>query len=148
MRPIRVACLLLIASSLYGGQPEVKRLNDSYAEGWRRNDRTALLALFRSDAVIIPSGSQPIQGTAAIANFWWPPNGGRTTVTEFRQTTDEIGGNADYAFARGTFAFDFTYEVDGNSQKLSNAGNYLMLFARDERGQWQITHRMWSDRRR
>ena len=127
---------------------KIRRVNDGYADGWRRNDRAAIMGLFRSDAVIIPSGLKPIQGLEAIAHFWFPENGGKTTVTKFDHTTDEIGGSPDCAFVRGTFAFDFTYEADGKSDHLSNAGNYLMLLRRDTVGEWKITHRMWADRRR
>lgn len=127
---------------------DIQRLDDAYVEAWRRNDRKLVMDLFTPDAVIVPSGRGPIRGHAAIADFWWPAGGGKTTITAFEHTTDEIGGDGRFAFARGSFSFAFDYTTNGEAQHLSNAGSYVMLFARDANGAWKITHRMWSDRRR
>jgi len=124
---------------------KVRRLNDAYLDAWRNNDRKAILALFRADAVISPPGFNAIEGIRAIEEFWWPA-GEKNSITKGEQTVVEIGGSGNVAFARGTFAFEFTHEANGTVEKGSNAGNYLMLFARDSKGRWKITHRMWVDR--
>ena len=122
----------------------IKRVDQAYVDGWRANDRAKVLAVFAKDAVIVPDGRAAIAGHEAMSAFWWP-NAGRTTVTSFENKIAEVGGNGDFAFTRGTYAFTFDWENAGKVEKLANRGNYVMLFRRDKDGVWKITHRMWSD---
>ena len=53
---------------------EIRLLNEAYRTAWLRNDREAVVRTMTKDAVIIPSGLQPISGLEAIGKFWWPNN--------------------------------------------------------------------------
>jgi uncharacterized protein (TIGR02246 family) len=138
---IASACLALVASE----ESKVRAVNEAYVSAWRNNDRAAVLATLWPDAVLIPQGSAPLRGFAAIDKFWWPPHEPRTTVTGFRVTTDQVGGSGGVAFARGTFQLDFSYPKNGKTVTRTNRGNYLNLFSRNSSGEWRISHRMWSD---
>jgi len=50
---------------------QVRAVIDAYVDGYRRNDKQAVLDLFRSDAVWHdPVGAPPHVGHAGIAEFW------------------------------------------------------------------------------
>ena len=123
----------------------IRRVDTAYVDAWRSNDRASVLRLFAPDAVIVPQNRQPIVGHKDMSAFWWPEDGGKTTITSFKNDIVEVGGSGDLAFSRGTYAFTFDYEIGGDVKKFSNRGNYLMLFRREKDGEWRITHRMWSD---
>jgi uncharacterized protein (TIGR02246 family) len=126
-------------------EARVRAVNEAYAEAWRKNDPAAVRATLRPDAVLIPQGNAPVRGIEGINRFWWPADGPATTVIGFTITTDEVGGSGSTAFARGSFRLDFSYEDGGKAVSRTNRGNYLNLFSRDAKGEWRISHRMWSD---
>jgi uncharacterized protein (TIGR02246 family) len=137
---------LAISSGLSpSDEARVRAVNDAYAQAWRKNDPDAVRSTLRPDAVLIPQGNAPVRGIEAISRFWWPADGPATTVTGFTVTTDEVGGSGSTAFARGSFRLDFSYADAGKTVSRTNRGNYLNLFSRDAKGEWRISHRMWSD---
>jgi len=123
---------------------KVRAVTDTYVFAWRKNEPSAVLAVFWPDAVLIPQGRAAIRGFDAIRAFWWPA-GSPTTVTGFTHTTDEAGGSGSFAFTRGSFVLDFEWESDGKRKRQRNRGNYVMLLRRGPAGEWRISHRMWAD---
>jgi uncharacterized protein (TIGR02246 family) len=123
---------------------KIKAVNEAYVSAWLKNDSTAVMKTLAPNAVLIPQGSRAIEGIKAIKQFWWP-NGGKTTVTAFTITTEEIGGEDKLAYVRGTFTLSFMYEDGSNKLERTNNGNYLMIMKQQADGTWRITHRMWGD---
>lgn len=124
---------------------KVRAVSEAYAAAWLSNDPQAVLKLFSDDAVLIPQGSRPVVGIEAVKNFWWPAGGGHTTIKSFDVTTDEVGGEGDVAYVRGSYQFSFSYEDKGKTTELTNTGNYMMIMRRGPDGSWRISHRMWGD---
>ncbi|MGH7597855.1 MAG: YybH family protein [bacterium] len=123
---------------------KIKAVNEAYVSAWLKNDATAVMKTLAPNAVLIPQGSRAIEGMKAIKQFWWP-SGGKTTVTAFTITTDEVNGENEVAYIRGTFKLSFTYEDGSNKIERTNNGNYLMIMKRQADGTWRISHRMWGD---
>ncbi len=123
---------------------KIKAVNEAYVSAWLKNDSTAVMKTLVPNAVLIPQGSRAIEGMKAIKQFWWR-SGGKTTVTVFTITTEELGGEDEVAYIRGTFTLSFTYEDGSNKLERTNNGNYLMIMKRQAGGDWRITHRMWGD---
>ena len=124
---------------------KVRAVSEAYAAAWLRNDPQAVLKIFSDDAVLIPQGGRPVEGIEAIKNFWWPAGGPLTTIKSFSVTTDEVGGEGEVAYVRGTYQFSFSYEDKGKTTELTNTGNYMMILRRQPDGSWRVTHRMWGD---
>jgi uncharacterized protein (TIGR02246 family) len=124
---------------------KIRAVNEAYAAAWLRNDPQGVLNTFSNDAILIPQGNRPVEGLEAIKKFWWPADGPRTTIKSFTITTDEIGGDGNIGYVRGTFQFSFSYEEKGETKELSNKGNYMMIMRRQSDGSWRISHRMWGD---
>jgi ketosteroid isomerase-like protein len=124
---------------------KIRAVNEAYATAWLKNDPDAVLNTPSNDAVLIPQGNRPVVGIEAIKKFWWPADGPRTTIKSFAITTDEIGGDGDVVYVRGSFQFSFSYEDKGRTSDLTNSGNYLMIMERQSDVTWRISHRMWGD---
>lgn len=124
----------------------VREVNQQYVDGWLKNDPELVLKVFAPDAVLIPQGSPPVKGLDAIRDFYWPKDAPHAQIVDFKITTDEVGGSADFAYARGAYSFSFQFLLKGMMIPKPNEGNYLMLFRRQPNGRWLVTHRMWASR--
>jgi len=117
----------------------------AYRDAWLSNRPEKVMATLTSDAVLLPSGMEPIAGAAAIRAFWWPAEGPATTVTAMEQTIDEIAGEGDLAIVRGHGSLTFTMRENGRETTRSQRSTFLNVVRRQADGSWKITHRMWSD---
>ena len=124
----------------------LRTVADAYREGWLRGDSAAVLRLFASDAVLLPHhGDPPVVGLDAIRAFWWPPSAAPTRVTALEQTVDGERVEGRTGVLWGRFTLRFSWEAEGETRSLRNAGTYLMVLRREADGRWLITHRMWDD---
>jgi uncharacterized protein (TIGR02246 family) len=133
------------------GQPapapaELRAVAEAYRDGWLTGDSAAVLRLFAPDAVLLPHhGDPPVTGLEAIREFWWPASSPPTRVTALEQTTDGARVEGRTGILWGRFTLAFSWNEDGATRSLRNAGTYLMVLRREDDGRWRITHRMWDD---
>lgn len=113
----------------------------AYYEAWLANDTESVMATLTQDAVIVPSGMEPVEGQEAIRAFWFPPDSPPTSVKEYRFDQAEVAGSGDLAYVRGSFALALDY--DGES--FESEGTYLSLLRRGVDGNWRIARRAWND---
>lgn len=125
------------------GEMEVRAVERDYVAAWRANDPEAVMRTLTSDAVLLPGGISPVRGTEAIRDFWWPPEGPVTTVTDYETEIAEVGGQVDLAFMRGTGRLRFRWEDGAESGEASSRSAWLALLRRDSDGSWRMTHRTW-----
>ena len=150
---------LLIAVSLEGCAPRsadrsaaltvadqaaIRSLDSTFVQAWLHDDTTAVLSVFRPDAVLLPPGSQPVSGLAAIQAYWWPLDGSHTRITSFERQIVEIAGTRGLAYIRGTGALGWQYAKGGPPQTQSSRSTDLILVAPDSAGQWRVVRQMWS----
>jgi ketosteroid isomerase-like protein len=119
----------------------------AYRDAWLTNRPDAVMATLAAEAVLLPSGLEPIVGPAAIRRFWWPADGPATTVTAMEQAIDEIAGDGGLAVVRGHGSLTFTTRRDGRDEVRSQRSTFVNVIQRQADGRWLITHRMWSDLR-
>jgi uncharacterized protein (TIGR02246 family) len=117
----------------------------AYRDAWLSNAPEKVMATLTPDAVLLPSGMEPIAGAAAIRAFWWPADGPATTITAMEQTIAEITGEGDLAIVRGHGSLTFTMRQDGREATRTQRSTFLNVVRRQADGSWKITHRMWSD---
>ncbi len=122
----------------------IRALDARFVRGWLDDDTEAVLRVFAPDATLLPPGSMPLTGQAAIRAYWWPTDGSRTRITAFDRQIDEIEGNGDLAWMRGTARLAWTYEKDGKTTAQTSRSIDLVLLRRDGDGQWRIVRQMWN----
>ncbi len=116
-------------------------LQQTYVDGWLRNDRDAVMSVMAEDAVFIPhDGVMPRTGAGAISEFWFP--GGRAVgiVPVYEQKVTNIAGDGDHATAYGRFRLGY----EANETRYTWIGNYLIV-ARKRNGRWLVTHMIVND---
>lgn len=123
----------------------VRELDRKYVEAWLAGEPKAVLALFSEDAVIIPSGLQPIQGHRNMRRFWWPEDGSTTTIETYETRITEVRGADSIAWAWGTGHLAFTWEKDGQASSFSRDSTFTLVARREPGGSWKMTHRTWTD---
>lgn len=126
----------------------VRALEEAYRTAWLANDSTAVMATLSPDAVLMPSGVEPLAGDSAIRAFWWPADGSETTVTSYEIAIDEVEGSRGLAFLRGRGSLEFTYRSPFDEVTThSSEAVHLSLARRGADGQWRIARRAWSSLR-
>ncbi|HJZ73794.1 MAG TPA: DUF4440 domain-containing protein [Vicinamibacterales bacterium] len=117
----------------------------AYRDAWLANDASRVMATLTEDAVLLPSGLAPIQGSAAIRDFWWPAAAPATTVIAMELTIGGIDGSGNVAIVTGRGTLTFT--TGGASAPRSLASTFINVLRRQPSGAWLIAERMWSDLR-
>lgn len=146
--PLLLAALAALAATPAPAAPlseedvrALNRLQQSYVEGWLRNDREAVMGVMAPEAVFIPhDGVMPHIGRDAIAEFWFPGGTAVGRVPAYDQQVTAIGGDGDHATIYGRF--DLHYESSTHHYRW--LGNFLIV-ARKSEGRWLVTHMMASD---
>ena len=122
----------------------IRSLDSTFVQGWLHDDTTAVLSVFSPNAVLLPPGSAPVSGLAAIRAWWWPTDGSHTRITSFDRRIVEIAGTRGLAFLRGTGALAWEYAKGGPPQAQRSRSTDLILVAPDSTGKWRVVRQMWS----
>jgi uncharacterized protein (TIGR02246 family) len=125
----------------------IKATIEAYRTSWLQGDAKGVLNTFAEDALLLPHhGDPPVQGIAAIQNYWFGAGGPATTITELKITVEQVGGSERTAFARGLDAVSWTMTPEGKPlQRFSNSGTYLNVMKKLPDGCWRIQVHMWDD---
>jgi uncharacterized protein (TIGR02246 family) len=123
---------------------QIRSLDEAYVSAWLSNDTLGVLNILSPDAVLIPTGMQPITGMQAIKQFWFPNDGSQTLVTHYTNEIAEIHGGGHFAYVIGRADLRFTYEKDGSRKEYNNRNISLTILQRGKDNQWRITRRMWT----
>lgn len=120
-------------------------LDSTFVNGWLRDDTTKVLSVFAPDAVLLPPGSPPIAGVAAIRAYWWPQDGSHTKITSFTRTLVEVSGTKGFAYVRGTGTLAWTYAKKGERpQAQTSRSTDFIMYTQDANGRWHVARQMWS----
>ena len=122
----------------------IRSLDSTFVQGWLSDDTTAVLSVFRPDAVLLPPGNSAVVGLAGIRAYWWPTDGSHTRITSFDRRILEIEGTRGLAFFRGTAALGWTYEKGGPPTSQTSRSADVTLVAPDSAGHWRVIRQIWN----
>ncbi|HTO74651.1 MAG TPA: SgcJ/EcaC family oxidoreductase [Thermoanaerobaculia bacterium] len=124
----------------------IRAVIEAYRTAWLQGDAKAVLGTFTSDAVLLPARGAPwVAGTAAIMNYWWPPNAPATVITKLDITVEEVQGNCGVASVYGRDDVAWTQVEGGAARTHGHPGTYLNVLRRLPDGSWRIARHMWDD---
>ena len=124
----------------------IRQIDSLYVDAWLRDDTTAVLRTLAPDAVLMPTGQRPLATPNDIRAFWWPSDGSRTKILTFHRVIDDIGGDANVAWVRGTDTLTFTYDKGQTHSQLASRSMTLAVVRRQPDGAWRISRMMWGTR--
>lgn len=123
-------CALLLATPALAIGQEFESPSDAWEAAWNAGDVDAIAALYAEDAVLLPQGSEPVEGRAAIREFWqmvMESDPGVTTDIETVEA-DVIG---DVAIERGAYV---NTGPDGDHR---DHGKFIAIWSKAD-GEWKI----------
>lgn len=142
-----LACSPAATKSFSPADERAIRLVDSlYVAAWLRDDTAAVLRTLAPDAVLMPAGQRPLATPNDIRAFWWPGDGSRTKILTFHRVIDEMAGDANLAWVRGTDTLTFTYDKGQAHSQLASRSMTLAVWRRQRDGSWRISRMMWGTR--
>ena len=97
-------------------------------------DVEAYVDTFDETGVLLAQNQDPYVGKEALTQFFeriWSP----VDVTNRKHKVEEVRVSGDLAFAWGYFSNDVTPRAGGETR--SAGGKFLVVFARDEDGNWK-----------
>ena len=105
-----------------------------WGEEVRRGDSTAMAAHYSSDAIVMPSNSEPVKGND-ILSFW----GGalRMGVKDLKLDITDISGGGDMYAETGNL------ELFGADNKLLDKGKYVVVWKKED-GSWKMYRDIWN----
>ena len=108
-----------------------KRLEAAFASG----SGVSMATLYTSNAKLLPSNSDVVQGTEDIGNFWQAVmDMGIATLT---LETVELEGNEDTAIDEGRYTLG---AADGS---VLDQGKYIVVWKNDD-GAWKLHKDIWN----
>lgn len=119
-------------------QREIAAANARFMDAFRNADPAALAACYTPDAQLLPTNSDVVAGTDAIAGFWGSVLG--LGVAAVRLETVEVEGNGDLAVEVGRYALA---TADGAE---ADRGKYVVVWHRAGGG-WKLHRDIWNTSR-
>jgi uncharacterized protein (TIGR02246 family) len=114
---------------------DIDTLNAAFEQAVEKGDSALLVSLYAPDARVLPPGSEPLTGAAAIQQFWQGVM--REGVTGARLETVSLEELGDVAVEEGR------YEMRAGDQ-VAQAGKYVVVHRRQPDGAWKLGIDMWS----
>lgn len=124
----------------------IRAVDSTYVAAWLRDDTSAVMNTLATDAVLMPAGQHPLATPNDIRGFWWPADGSHTRIVTFVRHIDDIDGQGDVAWVRGTDSLTYTYEKGSTRSQLGSRSMTLAVWHRQPDGAWRISRMMWGTR--
>lgn len=124
----------------------VRLVDSTYVSAWLRDDTTAVMGTLASDVVLMPAGQRPLESPNAVRAFWWPTDGSHTKILTFKRTIDEINGEGNVAWVRGTDTLTYSFDKGQTHSQLGSRSMTLAIWRRQPDGSWRISRMMWGIR--
>ena len=106
----------------------------NWGEEVRRGDSAAMAAHYTSDAIVMPSNSEPVKGND-IVKFWGSVV--RMGVKDLKLNITDISGDGDVYAETGTL------ELFGANNKSLDKGKYVVVWKK-ENGNWKMYRDIWN----
>lgn len=113
----------------------IKSEGSKFMEEVKRGDSNAIAAHYASDALVMPSNSEPVKADG-IASFW---GGALRTfgVKDLKLEITDVTGSGDIVSETGN------YEMIGAENKTLDKGKYLVVWKK-EKGNWKMYRDIWN----
>jgi len=131
-----LACMCLTPTAYADGvKAAIEAANAQFSAAVVKGDGAALATLYSPDGAVMPAGSDPIRGTAAIKKFW--QEGLDSGIAAIDLKTIEVFGQGPTATEVGQ------YELRDKAGKVLDHGKYIVIW-QYAAGKWRLLRDMFS----
>jgi ketosteroid isomerase-like protein len=142
-RMVYMCTAVLVAFIVYAAQPacadgvrsSIEAANAVFSAAAAKGDGAGLAALYAAEGQVMPAGSEPIRGTAAIQKFW--QGALDSGIAGVGLKTLEVFGHGATATEVGQ------YELRDKAGKVLDHGKYIVVWRRED-GKWKLLRDMFS----
>jgi uncharacterized protein (TIGR02246 family) len=128
------------AASVTQADPSVVEGADAYLKAMLAGDESAVVALYREDAVLMPANRPLLQGRTAIEQYYRELFQGPVKITAFTFTHLESAVSGDTAYDVGTYKQTLAV---GPGRKVDDSGKYSVILKRTG-GEWKIAYLIYN----
>jgi uncharacterized protein (TIGR02246 family) len=144
---LRVALLLACTSCASAGNPDdvsarILQLDAEWSEAAQGRNIDRIVSYWADDATVLPPGSPPVVGKAAIREF--VAKSFQTPGFRISWKTNDVvvAASGDFAYATGTNRVSFT-GPDGTPVTVD--GKAVTVWRREKDGSWKCVIDIWND---
>ncbi len=131
-----IACACLTTAANAGDtKSAIEAANGEFSAAAAKGDGAALAALYASDGQVMPAGSNPIRGTAAIQKFWQGALDSGVAAVVLK--TIEVYGHGPTTTEVGE------YELRDKAGKALDHGKYIVVWRLVD-NKWKLLRDMFS----
>ena len=116
----------------------IQDVTDRWLKAMENNDSTAVAALYTEDAMLLPPNAPVVKGRAGIRHYL----GQFPKITSFKAPLEEIDGNGDIAYTRGTY--EATMMPPGSKAPVKDSGKFIEIRRKQPDGSWLIERDFWN----
>jgi ketosteroid isomerase-like protein len=109
--------------------------NARHAEAFNRGDVAGFARVYAEDARILPPDAEPIDGRAAIEQFW-AGAARQLGIRDLRLISDEVEVLGERAYEQGRFEF-----MTGQGPA---RGKFIVVWRREPDGEWRWHRDIWN----
>src|SRR4051794_38390872 len=114
---------------------DIRTANDAFEKNFRQGNAAGIAELYTNDGMLLPAGSDFVQGKDAIRDFW---QGAMSMgIKEAKLDILEVDLQGNTAIERGQ------YQLKGAGSEVMDQGKYIVIW-KQEQGQWKLHRDIWN----
>jgi uncharacterized protein (TIGR02246 family) len=113
----------------------IQKANQLLIATFRRGDSQAIASLYTESAILMPPGSEAINGRAGIGDFWEAVL--QMGVKEVKLDTLEVDAQGHTAIERGQ------YTLYASAGQVADSGKYIVIWNQTN-GDWKLHWDIWN----
>lgn len=119
----------------------IRAADSSFMAAANAGDVDAVVAVYASDAVLLPPNLPPQRGRTAIRNFW----GGllKAYTLKFEVGSDTVEGRGDLAYNVGHYRFT-AVPKDKANPGMADEGKFVEILKKQQDGSWKYAVDMYN----
>ena len=136
---VAAICALSLPALAHSLREAIEASDAKWEEAFNSGNAEAVAALYTQSGAVLPPDAARVDGREDIQAFW--QGAMEAGVSDVDLRTIEVGGDGDFAYSVGAL----TLQVPGeNGEKVTVAGNFLVVWQRGDDGVWRLHRDMYS----
>jgi uncharacterized protein (TIGR02246 family) len=117
---------------------DIRKADDAFEQNFSKGDAASMAELYTSDGMLLPTGSDFIQGKEAIRDFWQGAINMGLKEAKLDILEVELQGDAAIEVGR--------YQLKGAGGEVMDWGKYIVIW-KNVQGDWKLHRDIWNTNR-